>query len=226
MKIKKYFLTLFSCTMSLWACESNTIEPNPDRLGFQFFPLSLETAPVFEVEEINYRNDGTIDTSYYLLQDDWTESMENEQTTVLQGYRERIDQNGKKEISSTIQAERNPQTASVKLGNEVEVKLSFPVKERLEWNGTPFADEPDEFTLYKVFQPYTLKDSTFGSTLQVIQEDNQDSVLNYDQRIEVYAADIGLIYKITSQLEFCNETECLGLKEIEFGKTLRITRVF
>jgi hypothetical protein len=94
------------------------------------------------------------------------------------------------------------------------------------WNGKPQEFQEDEYTISRAFQAYELTDSTFENTVQVIQEDNQDSIANYDQRIEVYASNIGLIYKVSSQLEFCRETECLGLQQIEFGKTLRMKREF
>ncbi len=223
---KRNYLILFSFLTVLWACENTTVEPDPERLGFQFFPLSLNDSPVFEVEEINYRNDGTVDTAYYHLQDEWIDSTKNDNKITLQGYRYKIFANGTKEIFTTIEQTRSPQIATQRIGNEHEVKLSFPVKETLQWNGTPSEAESDDYFLYKVFQPYELEDSTYVSTLQVIQEDNQDSVITFDKRIEVYAANIGLIYKISSQLEFCNETECLGLKQIDFGKTVRMKQVF
>lgn len=223
---KRSYLFLFSFFLVISACENTTVEPNPDRLGFQFFPISLGENPVFEVEEINYRNDGSIDTLKYFIEDQWIDSIKTDNEIVLQGYRYRITEVGTRELMSTIVKTRNPQIATQTLGNQQEVKLSFPVNESLEWNGTPSEDEADTYTLYKVFQPYTLNNSVFNSTLQVIQENNQDSVIAYDQRIEVYAADLGLIYQISSQLEFCNETECLGLQQIDFGKTMRMKRKF
>jgi hypothetical protein len=182
--------------------------------------------PIYEVEEINYRNNGSIDTSYYQLIDEFTDSLNNGQTVRLQGYRYRVETSGSKELEYSIQLSRNNLIAIETLGNQQEVKLSFPVSEAKEWNGSPSEFTDDTYTYLKVFQPYELTDTTFTSTVQIIQEDNQDSVIAYDQRIEVYAADIGLVYKISSQLEFCNDTECLGLQQIDFGRTIRMRRKF
>ncbi|MBK6264469.1 hypothetical protein JKA74_05420 [Marivirga sp. S37H4] len=222
---KRNYLILFSFIAAFWACENTTIEPDPDRLGFQFFPVSINDKCIYEVEEINYRNDGTIDTVHYTIQDELIDSVQNDFKVTIQGYRYKIVNNCTREILNTIEITRNPQIATQKLGNNHEVKLSFPVKEALQWNGKPSESESDEYVLYKVFQPYEIEDSIFSSTLHVIQEDNQDSVIAFDKRIEVYAANVGLIYKLSSQLEFCNETECLGLKQIDFGKTVTIQRV-
>ncbi len=222
---KKNYLILFSLIIGFWACDNATLEPDPNRLGFQFFPLSMDYQPVYEVEEINYRNDGSIDTTYYQLIDEFTDSTNSGQTIKLQGYRYRENSNGEKELLHTIQLSRNNQIAIQSLGNQQEVILSFPVSESKEWNGTPSELEDDVYTYFRAFQPYELGDTTYTSSTQIIQENNQDSVSNYDQRIEVYAANVGLIYKITSQLEFCRDTECLGLQQIDIGQTIRMRRI-
>ncbi len=223
---KSNFLILISIAALLWACKDSTLEPDPNRLGLQFFPLSMDLQPVYEVEEINYRNDGSIDTTYYQLRDEFTDSTQIDETIELSGYRSKIDANGESEILHTIQLTRNNQIAIQFSGNEQEVKLSFPVKEAKQWNGLPSELEEDSYTYLEAFQPYELGDTTFTSSVQIIQEDNQDSISNYDQRIEVYAAETGLVYKLTSQLEFCRDTECLGLQQIDFGKTIRMRRKF
>lgn len=220
------YLILFSLILIFTACENTTVAPNQEILGLQFFPLEFQKTVRFTVEEINYNNDGTIDTSRYILEDDWTDSVAYENGVKLEGYRYIINRNGQREVLSTVTKSRTPNFAKLKLGNSEEVKLSFPISEDKSWNGKPEEFERDDFMFFKAFQSYELPDSTFENTVQVIQEDNQDSISNYDQRIEVYAANIGLIYRISSQLEFCRDTECLGLQKIDFGKTVRIKREF
>lgn len=219
-------LILFSLILVFTACENSTVAPHEEILGLQFFPIDFQSLDRYSVEEINYNNDGTIDTSRYFLQDEWIDSVATDNGAKLEGYRYRINQNGNKEVVSTVVKTRTSNLAKLKLGNSEEVKLSFPISENKSWNGHPQEFEEDEFSIFRAFQSYELADSTFENTVQVIQEDNQDSISNYDQRIEVYAANLGLIFKISSQLEFCRDTECLGLQEIEFGKTVRMRRVF
>lgn len=222
----RLYLVLFSLLIILTSCENSTVAPNEEILGLQFFPIDFQRNDLYSVEEINYNNDGTVDTSRYFLQDKWTDSIALDGGIKLEGYRYSINQNGDKEIVSTLVKTRTSNFAKLKLGNSEEVKLSFPVAESKSWNGKPQEFQEDEFTISGAFQTYQLGDSSFENTVQVIQEDNQDSIANYDQRIEVYAANLGLIYKVSSQLEFCRETECLGLQQIEFGKTIRMKREF
>lgn len=220
------YLILFSLILGLIACENSTVAPNEEILGLQFFPIDFQNVDRYEVKEINYNNDGTIDTTQYLLQDEWNDSIAINGGVKLEGYRYQINQSGQKSIVSTIVKTRTSNLAILKIGNSEEIKLSFPVTEGKTWNGTPEEFEEDYFTIQQAFQSYELGDSTYENTVQIIQEDNQDSISNYDQRIEVYAANTGLIYRISSQIEFCRDTECLGLQEIEFGKTLIMRKEF
>jgi hypothetical protein len=220
------YLILFSLFIVFTACENSTVAPNQKVLGLQFFPLDFQNQDRFEVEEINYNNDGTIDTTHYFLQDEWVDSVVTNSGVKLEGYRYRITQDGSKMVESTIVKSRTSSLGTLKLGNSEEVKLSFPIEEGKSWNGQPQEFEEDQFIMFRAFQSYELEDSTFDNTVQVIQENNNDSIANFDQRIEVYAANLGLLYKVSSQLEFCRETECLGLQEIEFGKTIRMRREF
>lgn len=222
----RLYLILFSLTVVVTACENSTVAPNQENLGLQFFPIEFKEIDKYSVEEINYNNDGTIDTSRYFLQDEWSDSIAISSGIKLEGYRYRINQNGQKEVVSTVVKTRTSNLAKFNLSNSEEIKLSFPIAENKRWDGKPNEFDKDEYYIFKAFQPYELEDSTFQNTVQVIQEDNQDSISNYDQRIEVYAANIGLIYRISSQLEFCRDTECLGLQQIEFGKTVRMKRRF
>lgn len=222
----RLYLILFSLIIGFTACKNSTVAPNEEFLGLQFFPIDFQDVDKYAVEEIHYNNDGTIDTIHYFLQDEWNDSIAINGGAKLEGYRYRIDQNGQKKIESTIVKTRTSNLAAFRKGNSEEVKLSFPLAEDKNWNGTPNEFEEDMFTIFKAFQSYELADSTFENTVQVIQEDNQDSISNYDQRIEVYAANVGLIYRISSQIEFCRDTECLGLQEIEFGKTIRMRKEF
>ena len=222
----KLCLTLFSFIIIFTSCENSIVAPNDKLLGLQFFPVIPQSIEIYNVQEISYNNDGSIDTSRYLIQDEWIGSVLGDDENKLEGYRYRINQDGQKEILSTVVKSRSSKLAKFKIGNSEELKLSFPISEGKTWDGKPQEFEVDDYSIYKAFQSYQLGDSLFESTVQVIQEDNQDSIANFDQRIEIYAESVGLIYKISSQLEFCRETECLGLQQIDLGKTVSMTRLF
>lgn len=208
------------------SCNNSTLAPNTDRLGYQFFPLSANLEQTYAVEEIAYRVNGTIDTLRYFIIDRILDSTLVDGRIILQGYRiERLSDNSER-ILSTLEIERDPYTLLQNLGNEAELKLSFPVDEDLAWNGRPKNETPDFYNYTNVFQAYETDDTIFNQTIEVIQEDNQDSIQTFDKRVEVYAANIGMVYSLSSFLDFCNQTECLGLQEIDSGKTITMRRIF
>jgi hypothetical protein len=98
------------------------------------------------------------------------------------------------------------------------VKLVFPTGTGRTWNGNKFnTGEADDYDMTLVGQPYALGDQTFDKTLVVGQEDNQDFIVYQDKRSEIFAHGVGLIYKETTQLKYCDKPECLGKQQIESG---------
>ena len=75
------------------------------------------------------------------------------------------------------------------------VKLIFPIAEGQTWNGNAQNSlGSEDYTFNNTYQPYTVNAITYDSTITVIQ--NNDSNLIYVKyMVEVYAKNIGLIYK-------------------------------
>ncbi|MFQ3215304.1 MAG: hypothetical protein ACI9XJ_001273 [Marivirga sp.] len=202
------------------------MEPNSDLLGFQFYSVAAGDEFIYAVEEINYRNTGAVDTIRYQIIDRILTEEEQGQTRFYSGFRYTKTAAGAESILSTLSITIDNYSVLRRLGNTKEVHFSFPVKEGLTWDGIPSLDLVDEYAYFKAFQPYTLNDSIFNQSVQVIEEDNQDSLTALDKRVSVYAANLGPIYRLSSQIEFCTLSECFGLKKIEIGKTVRMRRIF
>jgi hypothetical protein len=77
--------------------------------------------------------------------------------------------------------------------------------------------EEELYTYEATYQSFSLNDIDFNSTLKIIQEYNPDSIVMWDQRSEIYAENVGLIYKESIILYYCTENECLGSQIIEQG---------
>jgi len=98
------------------------------------------------------------------------------------------------------------------------VKLIFPAGNGRAWDGNKFNDGgEDDYAMAKVDQSYTVGTQAFDKTLTVNQEDNQDFIVYQDKRLEVFARGVGLIYKETIQLKYCDKPDCLGKQQIESG---------
>ena len=201
--------------------------PDDRLLGAYFFPIEVGMNLSYEVEEINYRNNGEVDTSRFYVIDSITEKQTEGNQDRYYGYRLRKESLvGASTVLYAIQYLVSDQTIVQQIGNQKSVVFSLPVQEGKSWNANGSASPADEFQYFKVFQTYDRGDTVFQETVQVLEEENYDSLELLDVRIKVYAAQTGLIESLISQLEFCVENDCFGLQEIEFGTTTSMKRVF
>lgn len=98
------------------------------------------------------------------------------------------------------------------------VKMLFPPAEKLSWNGNIYNTlGEDSYELKNVNQPLKVGGATFERTATVVQQ-NDSTLVNQDKRVEVYAAEVGLIYRERVNVQFCSSTPaCVGKAQIDFG---------
>jgi hypothetical protein len=103
--------------------------------------------------------------------------------------------------------------------NQAYVKLRFPISENKTWDGNVFNPYPAQnYRLLRIGKPFSKRGQNFNPTLTLI-ESADSSLLFKDDRYEVYAKDIGRVYKRIESLIYCNDPEsnCFGRKIIERG---------
>lgn len=102
-------------------------------------------------------------------------------------------------------------------GNLPIVKLKYPVHKGFRWNSNVYNTlGEDEFEMTG-FQKEIFNSLELSKCLTVIQEDNGDFIVALDQRKEIYAPDIGLVYKDSTVLNYCTQPECLGEQIVQSG---------
>jgi hypothetical protein len=104
------------------------------------------------------------------------------------------------------------------------VKLVFPAGENKKWNGNAFNIRgAEEYTFAQVGQPYTLDDTTYTNTVRVNQFFNENLV-ELEDRHEVYALGIGMVYKRVIDLDYCrggNGQQCeVGQHYVVYGRRI------
>ena len=112
------------------------LAPEPERLGYEYFPLVIGDYRIYEVEVINYNLDGTVDTTNYQLKEIVADS-----SLVGGGTSYRLDRYRRADaavawvIDSVWSARLNTYQAIVVEHNVPIIKLSFPLAEDRRWDG-------------------------------------------------------------------------------------------
>jgi hypothetical protein len=94
----------------------------------------------------------------------------------------------------------------------------FPVANGTAWNGNLYNNfGSDQYDTRLANQPYTGQTQTFGQTVTVAQQ-NDSTLVSLDKRVEVYARQVGLVYREKAQLFYCSSTPaCIGKNQIDYG---------
>ena len=202
----------------LVSCDSDNDASVPDK-GYRYFPLAVGQYQIYDVVEINYtlRDPDTAQYELYVETADAFLNGDGDSTYVL--YRsKRLPGEVAWTYLDTWSARRTAEELVVQEENTPYVKLRFPSYKGQVWNGNAYnTGEREEYRLDSLSQGQTRGGRHFDDCLTVVQHDNDDFIVFLDRRKEVYAADIGLIYKETTQLNYCTQPGCLAQQIIEQG---------
>jgi hypothetical protein len=165
--------------------------------GTEYFPLRTGYQWVYHVQETTYGVGGTTETTFK-LKIEVTDSFTNTEggiTYVLHRYR-RMTDSEPWTFESTASARLSGTFAHTTSGNTTYASLAFPAYVSRTWNGNVFnALGEDEYRVTAIGESMTVEGETFSDVLQVEQERVENNLVFRDVREEVYAKNIGLIYK-------------------------------
>lgn len=211
-------LVSFSSLLILLGCQPHTSEPvTPD---YDYFPLETGRYVVYDVQEQRYVvNAAPIQRAYQLK-----EVVGPSYSDVTGQIAYRLMRYRRATESQPWQADSvwsvrivNNEAIRAENGHDF-IKLLFPARNLLTWNGNQRnAAGSDDYEMRNVGQAYYVLGKQFDETVTVVEQD--DSTLTaQDRRIEVYARQLGLIYKERTQLQFCTATPaCIGHSQVDYG---------
>jgi len=218
-------LTLSASLCATLGCASDDSLFNT-RHEQEYMPLRLGVFQVYEVNEIRYQL-GVPDTFEYelkVLVTDSFPSAEGDFVYVL--TRSKREAGGAWSYLDTWSARVDDSEFVINEENTSYLKVRLPLVKGSSWNGNSYNSAGvDEYSLTDFKVTHEAGGAVFPDCLYVLQANNDDYIVFLDQRHEIYARNVGLIYKEVTQLSYCTSTAqgCLGQQIVESGVAFRQT---
>jgi hypothetical protein len=204
----------------LWfACDKLDRNLPPPQDGGKFFYPNVGQSIVYEVEDTAYELTGKSTVITYQLKEvnaATFKDLDGKEALRIERYRRENDAQtwaidsvfiAKKEIDKALKTENNV----------TYVKISFPFKEGLKWNGNAYNSfKNDIYEMKNVNQSFQTNGQKFDHSVTIIQQ-NDSTLVDLKKRMEVYAEGIGLVYQEKINVSYCNLVDCLGKGKIDFG---------
>jgi len=212
-KIKYYFLVIIIGAL-FWKC-SETKELNPDDLGTNYYPLNVGDYRIYNVSGVEYISTADSVEFSYMLKESVVDSFMNLESGISYKIQreKKYTEDGLWELDSIWTARKDNRTAVQVENNVPIIKLSFPMSENLRWDGNRLnGNYIDEFILLDFGQTYVDDFGFYSNTATVEQEYIPDTRVNWISMKEVYAEDIGLVYKENVKIDFRIEPVFLNLR--------------
>ena len=223
---KKVFLSLILISMAVLACsveETAPIMPLEPTLGQSYFFLVEGKFREYDVHEIRHHGVDISDTLNYQLREEIKAPFINDngdsshlvyryvRTSSLENWN----------LDSTWTARVNQDFAVSVENNKSFVKMIYPTVKGLTWDGNAFnTDDIDQFEISSFDEFFSIPNSliSFQKTMEITQNIEDDSVTIRDNRREVFADSVGLVYKEYEVYKYCSMPACLGQKTIQSGR--------
>lgn len=180
---------------------------------------------MYDVHETRYAPGVMPETSNYEMLVEVTDSFPSagEQYIYVVHRSTRSDEGDPWALFDTWSMRSDGHEVIVSEGNIPFIKVKFPVRVGNRWNGNALNTIGEDHYEYRdIGVPMQLNGLSFGSTMTVEQENNDDVIVFTDRRTEVFARDVGLVFKEVIQLYYCTDDACLGQQKIDRGTEMEM----
>jgi len=193
--------------------------------GESFFPLEKGIYHIYTVHEVRYAASAGQEILNYEIRTEVVDSFPSTgggYTFVIHRSR-RPSAPDPWEALDTWSVKKDERNVIVAEGNTSFLKLKFPVRAGTRWNGNTYnALGDDAYEFKDIGELMEFNGMSFDKTMAVEQERNDDFIVFNDLRREIYARNVGLIYKEIVQLNYCTDDNCIGQQNISQGVELRM----
>lgn len=202
----KLFNQVFLFVFFAVAIVSCKVEVQPEPFfGYDYFPDSVGHYIIYKVDSIWTDDAFNRKDTYEFGLKEYVESMftdnEGRPSQRIERYKDfSVEPYSFSNISDVWFATRTEARAEKIEENVRYVKLIFPLQNDKQWDGNAFNTEEDygqEYKMMNVHEPFTVPvtNITFDSTVTVLQIDWQPAFDYSIYKLEVYALNVGLVYK-------------------------------
>jgi len=220
-----YVLSILSVFVLFISCQKEPEQPNDATFGSSFYPIQRGQFQTFFVKQTRFALNLNPVTTTYQLKEVIGDEFVGENGEKLYEVLRYVRPNGLENFRlDSVFSVRKDNNVIVKMEHNIPyVKLDFPIEEGKTWNGNQFNARPSKnFLAENVSTPKSIGNQNFDKTITII-ESQDSSLVNKNLRFEIYADEVGLIYKKTESLLYCNQPECFGQKFIERGIISELT---
>ena len=216
----KHFLRFLIAIVAIAviSCDSSDENPSVDT-GKDYFPLRKGNFQIYDVTNIEYTL-GVPETLRYELKTVVTDSFPNSDGNFTYVIQRSKRNEGAAEFSylDTWSARMDTREAVMNEENTSFFKIKLPVAKDDEWDGNLYNSKgEDTYLMQEVKTSFSANGTSYDDCIVINQNDNQDFVVTLDQRKEIYARNVGLIYKEVRLLNYCTVGSCLGQQQVESG---------
>ncbi|GAB2538593.1 hypothetical protein [Spirosoma aerophilum] len=191
--------------------------PEPD---YSFFPLETGRYIIYDVQESLYSSNATPTLRTFQVKETTGPAYTNVAgQTAYKLIRTRRTNETQPWQSDSIWSARLIGNEGIRVENGKDiVKLLLPIAHGQQWNENRYnLSGLSNVELRNVGQTFNVLNKEFSETVSVVGRDDSTLVAQ-EKRLDVYARQIGLIYKERTDLHFCTDTPaCIGKNQIEYG---------
>lgn len=213
--MRRALLLLVVLAVFVAGCESKYKDPDPQAMGYDYYPLEVGNYRVYDVKETKYFTDGPSTNQFQMRERVDTSFQDQTGQLVYKVVRSiRSSATAAWLDDSVMTVAKSPTMVMLTKDNTKFVKLVFPVKERGEWigdlynarqviegSGSKVRNNKEVYTYEKVGASYELAGFTYPNTATVVQ--NFHSIdTKLDDRFEIYAEGIGLVHRVSKRIDY------------------------
>ncbi|WP_237144877.1 hypothetical protein [Pontibacter pamirensis] len=210
-------------------CDDKYKDPDPQAMGYGYYPLEVGDYRIYNVTDIRFRFNVSDTTRVQLMER--VDTTFYDQTNTLNYKIVRSVRPGEGSLwveDSVFVVAKQPTMVTLTKDNTKYVKLVFPVKSGASWLGDAFNDRlapgvkadssrrseyylgKESYIYHNKGVPFQVNGDTYGNTVTVIQGAPYHDGIGIDDRKEVYAEGVGLVYRLFNRVVYtpCNEDQC------------------